>query len=563
MLPLLMLLAADVDMIRVEAGTVAIEDSATGMKQQARVGSFLMGRTEVTQAEYRRVTGLAPASITGDRKPVEQVSWFDAVTYANRRSVLDRLRPCYNATWQRIAGCNGYRLPTTAEWSLAAKTVSDLASANLREGGVNDIAVLNGLATRDVGAGSGLQDLFGNVWEWCEDWYTPEPLLDTIRDPQGPATGVERAIRGGSYVSTRGQWNKGFASSLAPGRRTPFTGFRVVRSLVPAAALPAPDAAWLAQFQMRGERTLPAIDAAAIPAIRAAWTAALLSTEEPRPAKPVVRSLRRFEESTWRGQLLDLEVGIGWTARVLVMEPVRKPAARLPVVIVPYYDVDSPAGENLGGRRSGGGVRAFARLAVQRGFLAVAIRWYGEGDGEGYDESVLHLARRQPGMTGLGKVVFDARCLVDYLVTRPDVDAARIGIIGHSLGGKMALYAAAFEPRIQAVVSSEPGIGLGLSNYEAFWYWGTKRPTDRDHQELLALISPRPFLLIAGESSDGEKSWPYLAAAQPVYPNPAYLGMFNHRKGHSPTPESVEHAMDWLERFLTPAPSAPPRPGPR
>ena len=179
----------------------------------------------------------------------------------------------------------------------------------------------------------------------------------------------------------------------------------------------------------------------------------------------------------------------------------------------------------------------------------MAIRWFGEGDGEGYDEAVRHLP---PGLTGLGKWISEAQNLVDYLVTRPDVDSKRIGIIGHSLGGKMALYAAAFDPRLAVIVSSEPGISLSFSNYEAFWYLGKQRPTDRDQQELLALIAPRPFLLIAGESSDGQKSWPYLQAAQAIYPNPQHLGMFNHRGGHTPTAQSVTHAMDWLERFLGP-----------
>ena len=277
--------------------------------------------------------------------------------------------------------------------------------------------------------------------------------------------------------------------------------------------------------------------------IKAAWTR-ILGLPPHRPSrKPTLRPLKQYRESTWNGQLLDLN-----TSRILIVEPVRKPSGKLPVVIVPYYDVDSPAGENLGGHRSGGGVRAFAKLAVQRGFIAVAIRWFGEGDGEGYDEAVHNLAH---GLTGLGKWITEAQTLVDYLVTRPDVDSKRIGIIGHSLGGKMALYAAAFDPRLAVIVSSEPGISLNFSNYEAFWYLGKQRPQDRDQEELLALIAPRPFLLIAGESSDGQKSWPYLQAAQSAYPIPQHLGMFNHRNGHTPTAQSVTHAMDWLERFFS------------
>ncbi len=555
---LYLLLAAEPEFLRVTPGTVQIKDSGTGLATEARVGGFLMGRTEVTQAEYRRIMQLSPSQAKGDRRPVENVTWFDAVGYANRRSALEGLRACYDAASQRVAGCNGYRLPTGAEWTLAA-TPGEVASAHLRSGAHNDPAELVAAArsgTRPVAAGEpgadGIHDLYGNVWEWCEDWYSPEPLLDALRDPAGPLKGTEKLLRGGSYLSSRGEWNKGFASSMTPGRRSPFTGFRVVRSLSPAAGLPPPDAAWLAQFQHPASSALPPLDEAQVPQLRQAWSA-LLGLSQRARGTPSVHLRQDFRESTWNGQLLDLDVEPGWTSRILVMEPARKPSRRLPVVIVPYYDVDSPAGQNLGGRQSGGGVRAFARLAAQRGYLAVAIRWYGEGDAEGYDEAVLRLRQRHPGMTGLGKWITDAQRLVDYLVARPDVDTSRIGIIGHSLGGKMALYAGAFEPRIAVVVSSEPGISLRFSNYEAFWYLGQQRPVDRDQQELLALIAPRPFLLIAGESSDGDKSWPYLEAARPVYRalgDGLHLGMVNHRAGHTPTAASVGLGLDWLERFL-------------
>jgi dienelactone hydrolase len=185
--------------------------------------------------------------------------------------------------------------------------------------------------------------------------------------------------------------------------------------------------------------------------------------------------------------------------------------------------------------------------------LAVSIKWYGEADGEGYDEAVYNHHLRHPGVTPLGKWVFDLQRIVDYLLTRSDIDPNRIGMIGHSLGGKMALYGAAFEPRIRATVSSEPGLSLKFSNYQDFWYLGKtieKLPKDADHHDLVARMSPRPFLLIAGESADGDKSWPLLLAAQQAYTDKSHVGMINHRSGHSPTEASIQLAMDWLERFL-------------
>lgn len=120
----------------------------------------------------------------------------------------------------------------------------------------------------------------------------------------------------------------------------------------------------------------------------------------------------------------------------------------------------------------------------------------------------------------------------------------------------MTLYAAAMDERIRVAVSSEPGIGLSFSNYDDFWYLGEeirKLEKGTDQHELLALIAPRPFLLIGGDSSDSDKSWHYINAAQRVYTllgAPQQIGYINHRKGHSPTPESIKLSMEWLSHFL-------------
>ncbi|MCC6264547.1 MAG: hypothetical protein IT169_13295 [Bryobacterales bacterium] len=74
-----------------------------------------------------------------------------------------------------------------------------------------------------------------------------------------------------------------------------------------------------------------------------------------------------------------------------------------------------------------------------------------------------------------------------------------------------------------------------------------------DQHELLGLIAPRPFLLIGGDSADNDKSWHYINAAKRVYQmlgRPRQLGYYNHRQGHSPTPEAYELSLEWLEHFL-------------
>ena len=125
-------------------------------------------------------------------------------------------------------------------------------------------------------------------------------------------------------------------------------------------------------------------------------------------------------------------------------------------------------------------------------------------------------------------MLFDAQRGLDVLESLPEVDTNRLGAIGHSLGAKEALYVAAFDPRVKATVSSEGGIGTTFSNWNAPWYLDKQITSfGREHHELLALAAPRPFLLVGGDSADGDRSWPYIDAARPVYElfsKPARLG---------------------------------------
>lgn len=512
---------------------------------------FLLGKTEVTQSEYARLTGANPSHYRGPARPVENLTWQQAIAYANKLSIAERLSPCYNlANSTRLPACTGYRLPTSAEW---AHAFGKPVPGSLRPTGYQDSQdLLNAAApgTRPVAQFPpneyGLHDMAGNVWEWCEDWYSPAPAVDATLDPQGPPTGLEKVIRGGSILTGAAQWNKGLLSGRAPARPSPFTGFRLARSLPVPQTIRRPSPAFLSKFQNHPSAPPP-------PLSRHNWLATLGTPNLPKIAPPA-RLIQRITNPVWTGELLDLAIEPQFPTRVLITSPLRQRTAPLPVLLVPYYDVDTPAGADLGGRRlTPGDTRAYARLAAQRGMLAVSIKWYGESDGEGYDEAVFQHARRHPGVTPLGKWIFDLQRIVDYLLTRPDVDPARIGMIGHSLGGKMALYGAAFEPRIKATVSSEPGISLKFSNYQDFWYLGKTiltLPPEADQHDLIARMSPRPFLLIAGESADGDKSWPLLLSAQQAYSDKSRVGMINHRSGHSPTEASIQLAMEWLDRFL-------------
>ena len=114
------------------------------------------------------------------------------------------------------------------------------------------------------------------------------------------------------------------------------------------------------------------------------------------------------------------------------------------------------------------------------------------------EDETRRFRQRHPRAKGMAKMLFDAQVALDILAARPDVDRRRIGCIGHSLGAKEALYLAAFDPRITAVVSSRSDIGTKMSNSECFnWYLGdiVNQPAfAREHHQLLALAAPRPFL---------------------------------------------------------------------
>jgi len=175
-----------------------------------------------------------------------------------------------------------------------------------------------------------------------------------------------------------------------------------------------------------------------------------------------------------------------------------------------------------------------------------------------YREVSEEFRRRNPDNWGMARMILDAQIAVDILVSLKEVDPQRIGCTGHSLGGKQALYLPAFDERVDCSVSSEGGIGIEQSNWEAEWYLG---PPSKEagfplhHREILAMIAPRPFLLIGGDDSDGDASWLYIAAAMSVYRlygDPPHLGLFNHKKGHAMPPEAEKSTYEWFDAFLVP-----------
>jgi dienelactone hydrolase len=198
---------------------------------------------------------------------------------------------------------------------------------------------------------------------------------------------------------------------------------------------------------------------------------------------------------------------------------------------------------------------------VKRGYVVLCPECYIMKDG-GPGRQAEAVGKAWPGLTGLGKMIFDASRSVDYLETLPTVDAARIGCIGHSLGAKEVLFALAFEPRYQAGVFNEGGIGLRMSNWTDPWYLTEKMkdhiPAMENHQ-VLALCAPRPILILGGDSADGDASWPFIHTALPVYRLLGAgdrIGLVNHRGKHSFPRTARQIAYRWLDHWLRHTPTS-------
>jgi sulfatase modifying factor 1 len=206
--------------------------------------SFYIGKFEVTQEEWEAVMGSNPSLFKGGCYPVETVSWYGAVEYCNKKSVLEGLTPCYSGNGGDIAcnfGADGYRLPTEAEWEYACR--GGLKSRHYLYSGSNnpDQAAWHernsGDRTRPVGRKKPneleIYDMSGNVWEWCWDWYDKDYYKNSPPDnPKGPLSGKKRSYRGGGGPGGRTMWLRSTGRfSLEPAYKSFDMGFRIVKNL--------------------------------------------------------------------------------------------------------------------------------------------------------------------------------------------------------------------------------------------------------------------------------------------------------------------------------------------
>lgn len=206
-----------------------------------KLAPFYISSHEITQAEWLMIFPSNPSQNEDKNYPVENVSFYDVIEFCNEKSIKDGYRPCYDYQDTEVI-CNfdadGYRLPTEAEWEFAAKAAkqrdffvysgsnqpddigwhSGNSNAKSHPGGKKDANKL------------GLYDLSGNLYEWVWNWYAPYSYK--VGDLyKGPENGTDKVIRGGSWYHAPSEMRVSNRDYAKPFTKSPFIGFRVVRSV--------------------------------------------------------------------------------------------------------------------------------------------------------------------------------------------------------------------------------------------------------------------------------------------------------------------------------------------
>jgi formylglycine-generating enzyme required for sulfatase activity len=173
---------------------------------------------ETTQRQYQRVTNANPSTFRGADRPVDSVTWYDAVRYCEALTELERAAGALPSGFR-------YRLPKDNEWSAFAEGAEISQAVHGRS---------RGQGTSDVGSRGGnrygLYDILGNVWEWCLDDYSPSMDSASVRAQLSDLSRGGKVLRGGSWstaassvmlrVDTHG--------SDRPGEVSNTDGFRIV-----------------------------------------------------------------------------------------------------------------------------------------------------------------------------------------------------------------------------------------------------------------------------------------------------------------------------------------------
>ena len=234
---------ASLDMIWVEAGSFEMgsPDDEVGrsndekLHQVVLTKGYWLGKSEVTQGQYKTVTGENPSWTQGMELPVEKVSWLEALSFCAKINELEK-----NAG--RLPEGYEYSLPSEAQWEYACRagtstplnSGSELSPDNMDKVGWyqgNSCLQIQPVENKQKNSW-GFYDMHGNVWEWCSDWYSSTYYENApMVDPTGPETGGRRVLRGGSWNDSMEDCRSAVRYYFNPNERANYTGFRL--ALVP------------------------------------------------------------------------------------------------------------------------------------------------------------------------------------------------------------------------------------------------------------------------------------------------------------------------------------------
>jgi formylglycine-generating enzyme required for sulfatase activity len=255
-----------IEMLQIQGGTFTMgsPENETGRypnetQHQVTLTGFYMSKYLVTQAQYEAVMGnnpsyfrtpVAPERSTANR-PVELVTWYDAVEFCNRLSTQEGLTPVYTITGRTpVTGypikaatvtadwnTNGYRLPTEAQWEYACRAGTSTAynTGNTISDGTGWYYPYSDNRTHSVGQKPanawGLYDMHGNVMEWCWDWFDDGYYsISPAQDPTGAVSGEKRVNRGGVFASPASGLRSALRNYTYPYYDDfPMVGIRLVR----------------------------------------------------------------------------------------------------------------------------------------------------------------------------------------------------------------------------------------------------------------------------------------------------------------------------------------------
>lgn len=291
------------EVVKVEGGAFEMgnEEGGEDEKPPHRVvlSSFLMATAPVSFCQYSLFCAATGKEFPVeddtwiDNQPVINVSWFDAAEYCNWFSRQEGLDSVYSISETYITpnwGANGYRLPTEAEWEYAARQ----AGPKLRFGNWRGIqegyqsAVNLDLLTapkknraieeeerQKAGAPEGalsnslyVYDMSDNVWEWCWDWHDKDYYKKSYnaQNPEGPESGSDRVLRGGSWDIHTNQVHYSRRVSSHPNTRNERFGFRLVKNttfksiLTPSGSVPAKERGSYPEAPFGPTRELPSYE---------------------------------------------------------------------------------------------------------------------------------------------------------------------------------------------------------------------------------------------------------------------------------------------------------------